>query len=447
LSWLTLSVILTHAVLATATALHALMFKRDPRAAFGWIGVCVLLPIGGPVLYGLFGLNRARGRARQLHLRRRSPSTERRAHLEPVPPLPAGIRQPYRNLARIGQALSRHSLLEGNTVKPLLNGESAFPAMLEAIQAATSHVLLTTYILDSDASGEQFRRALTAAADRGVNVQVLLDGFGDWYSRPRASRVLHQAGVRVARFLPPQLLPPSLSINMRNHHKILVVDDRLGFTGGMNIGDRHRIELADNPRPTADMHFQLEGPIVGQLREEFLRLWQFATGDHDEPPMVRPRPSGDLLCRTITDGPDEDIDRLTMLLGAAMAEARESVRIMTPYFLPPRELIGAIQAAAVRGVAVTVILPEVNNLPYLHWATRNMLWEILMRGVRVVYQPPPFNHAKLFVVDGYYSLIGSANWAVIPEFAQQPICHPGPRSGSGISGLQFAPRPGRRLLA
>jgi cardiolipin synthase A/B len=131
----------------------------------------------------------------------------------------------------------------------------------------------------------------------------------------------------------------------------------------------------------------------------------------DEAPPRLPSPQvGSLMCRTVTDGPDEDLDRLTMLLTAAIAEARQSIRIMTPYFLPPRELIGAIQAAAVRGVRVTVALPEKNNLPYVHWATRNMLWEILIRGVRVVYQPPPFNHAKLFIVDGHYSLVGSANW-------------------------------------
>ncbi|HMA98260.1 MAG TPA: phospholipase D-like domain-containing protein, partial [Wenzhouxiangella sp.] len=119
---------------------------------------------------------------------------------------------------------------------------------------------------------------------------------------------------------------------------------------------------------------------------------------------------GDLLCRTVTDGPDEDLDRLTMLLTAAIGEARHSVRIMTPYFLPPRDLIGAIQSASVRGVNVLVVLPAVNNLPFIHWATRNMLWEILFRGAHVHYQPPPFNHSKLFVIDDYYSLIGSTNW-------------------------------------
>lgn len=406
----TLIAIVFHAILAPATALHALMYKRDPRAAFGWIAVCILFPLAGPLLYVLFGLNRARGRAQRLGLEQLGFAHERGSAINTPQPLPVDIREPYGELARIGQALSRHPLLPGNRVETLVNGEQAYPAMLAAIAEARHHVLLSTYLLDRDETGRAFIRALADAAARGVEVRVLIDGFGDWYSWPRSSRQLRRAGLNVARFLPPRLLPPSLAINMRNHHKSLVVDDQVGFTGGMNLGDRHRVELADNKRPTADLHFRLRGPVVSQLREEFLRLWRFTTGCTDEPAVRPAEPAGDLLCRTITDGPDEDLDRLTMLLTAAVSEARHSIRIMTPYFLPPRELVGALQAAAIRGVEVLVVLPEKNNLPYVHWATRNMLWELLFRNVRVCYQPGPFHHGKLFVIDRDYTLIGSTNW-------------------------------------
>jgi cardiolipin synthase len=410
MSFETFFALLFHALLAPATAIHALLYKRDPRAAFGWIAVCVLFPLADPLLYLFFGLNRARDRAQSLGLPGFRLGYERGIALEHTHPLPPDIVPAYRELARVGQALSRHPLVGGNQIEPLINGEQAYPAMLAAINGARHHILLTTYILDNDRTGKGFMTALGHAAERGVDVRVLIDGFGDLYSLPRSSKVLKRAGIRIARFLPPRLLPPSLSINMRNHHKILVVDDAIGFTGGMNIGDRHCLELRENKRPTADTHFGLQGPVVGQLRAEFMRMWRFSTDEADLPVCGIPPRSGGLLCRTITDGPDEDLDRLTMLLTAAISEARQSVRIMTPYFLPPRELIGAIQAAAVRGVDVLIVLPEVNNLPYVHWATRNMLWEILFRGARVSYQPAPFNHSKLFVVDGYYSLVGSTNW-------------------------------------
>ncbi|TVS13688.1 MAG: cardiolipin synthase [Wenzhouxiangella sp.] len=402
--------LLFHAVLAPATAVHALLYKRDPRAAFGWIAVCILFPLAGPLIYLFFGLNRARGRAQRLGLADFRIGYERGSTIEQSAPLPDTIRNPYRELARIGQALSRHPLVYGNRVDTLINGERAYPAMLEAIASARHHICLTTYILDNDETGSAFREELGRAARRGVDVRVLIDGIGDFYSWPRSSAMLRRVGIRVARFLPPRLFPPTLAINMRNHHKILVVDDRVGFTGGMNLGDRHLVGKAGNRRPTADLHFVLQGPVVAQLRSEFERTWRFTTGHEDQPPFQDHAEPGELTCRTITDGPDEDLDRLTMLLTAALAEARQSVRIMTPYFLPPRELIGAIQAAAVRGVEVLLVLPEKNNLPYIHWATRNMLWEILHRGVRVCYQPPPFNHAKLFIIDGYYTLIGSTNW-------------------------------------
>lgn len=396
-------------MLAPATAVHALLHKREPRGAFGWIAVCIVTPLAGPILYLFFGVNRTRHRAQRFSMPTLN-SGERGGAVDKPHPLPAGLPAPFLELARSGRALSRHPLAGGNAIEPLFNGEKAFPAMLEAIESASERIGLTTYLFDHDEAGEAFVAALSDAVKRGVEVRVLIDGLGERYAWPPASRRLARAGVRSARFLPPQMLPPSISINLRNHHKILVVDDRVGFTGGMNISDRHRIEQAGSAWPTADVHFRLRGPVVSQLTLEFQRSWEFATGEAIEHrPEIDSGP-GDLLCRTVTDGPDEDLDRLTMLLSAAVASARRSVRIMTPYFLPPREIIGALQAAAVRGIDVHIVLPGKSNLPYVDWATRNMLWELLFRGVRVSYQPPPFNHGKLFVVDDFYSLIGSTNW-------------------------------------
>lgn len=405
----TLVLVLFHAVLAPATAVHALLYKREPRGAFAWIAVCVVTPIAGPVLYLFFGLNRTRSRAQRFAMPPLR-SGERGETVASLHPLPEDLPDAYDELARSGRALSRHALVRGNAVDVLFNGEQAYPAMLEAIDRAAHRICLTTYILDNDHSGQAFVEALGRAVDRGVDVRVLIDGIGEWYSFPKASRRLRRAGVRCARFLPPRMIPPSVSINLRNHHKILVVDERIGFTGGMNISDRHRIDLAGNASPTADVQFRLRGPVVGQLVLEFQRSWEFATGEVAKRAPVVEADQGGVVCRTLTDGPDEDLDRMTMLLSAAISSARRSIRIMTPYFLPPRELIGALQAAAVRGIDVHVVLPARSNLRYVDWATRNMLWELLFRDVRISLQPAPFNHGKLFVVDDFYCLVGSANW-------------------------------------
>jgi len=403
-------VLIFHAVLAPATALHALLFKRDPRAAFGWIAVCLLAPLAGPLIYVLFGLNRVRSRASDLAPSPMSAHLERGAVITDPPALPEEIRADYRRLATIGQTLSRHGLVAGNQVTPLVNGEQAYPAMLSAIEAAQHSVLLSSYIFDTGGDCQPWVAALQRAQQRGVEVRVLVDGFGEYYSRPKPSRTLGRAGIAVTRFMPPRLLPPTLSLNMRNHHKILVIDNQVGFTGGMNIGNRHLIEAPSNRHPTQDLHFQLQGPIVAQLSDVFVRTWALASGAPLDLSLPEPMATGSLWCRALTDGPDEDLDRLTMLWSAALAQARHSARIMTPYFLPPRELVGALQAAALRGIDIDLILPAQNNLAVVHWATRNMLWELLIRGIRVWYQPPPFNHSKLFIIDRGYSQIGSANW-------------------------------------
>ena len=401
LLWVLLGIL---TVAGVGTAGHALLNKRDPRAALGWIVVSLTVPLIGPLSYFFFGFNRIRTRAKALPGRRSSSSAPGQV-VSPNLVLPPE----FSVLARISDAVSGFELVAGNAVATLHNGEEAFPAMLREIEAASGHVLLSTYIFETNRTGRAFVDALGRAAERGVEVRVIVDGIGRLYSRPTATSLLAECGVKTATFLPPRLIPPAVHVNLRNHRKILVVDGRVAFTGGMNIGDRHLAERLDNPNRVADVHFRFLGPVVGQLQELFLEDWAFVTGTEIEHLPNDNQPRGTAECRTVPEGPDEDLEKvLTVLIGAVSA-ARQRVSIMTPYFLPPRELVGALQAAALRGVEVTVILPERNNLPFVHWASRNMLWEVLQHGVRVFLQPPPFVHSKLFVVDAHYAQVGSAN--------------------------------------
>jgi len=397
---------LFHLVLAPLAALHALMFKRDSRSAFGWIAFCIILPVAGPLCYLIFGINRIRRLARRLERPESMVGFERGARARDSATTGRGS-----TFEPIGRRLGGAEPVGGNRVSALENGDQAFPAMLAAIRDAAQSVFLSSYIFESNTTGRQFIEALQAASARGVDVRVLIDGVGQLYSRPRTGKLLKHAGINHALFLPPSLLPPRLSINLRNHHKILVVDGQVAFTGGMNIGDRHLLagHGPDSER-VADIHFRLEGPVAIQLESEFLASWVFATGRDQTPPARQPNAVGSTRCRALADGPDEELDRITLLLGALIARAEREILIMTPYFLPPRELIGALQAARLKGVRVRIVLPEKNNLPVVHWATRNMLWELLYHDVEVWYQPPPFSHAKLLVIDGEYAMIGSSNW-------------------------------------
>ncbi len=387
-------------VAAVAASLHALLYKRRPQSAFAWIAVCLTLPLVGALLYYLFGINRVQTRARKLLTRYPQPDCPTEYVGTPPPQLAP--------LARLGFAVSGWPLTAGNRIELLHDAEAIFSAMLDTIERAREYVYFSTYIFDGGPLGRRFAAALAGAAERGADVRVLVDGVGEWYSWQRIGSLLRGTRVRFARFLPPRLWPPAFSVNLRNHRKILVVDGVEAFTGGINVRDRY-LDGAGDLR-IVDSHFRLSGPVLAQIEMVFLRDWQFATGHETGGPRPIPQPSGTALCRVIADGPAAGFDRLTALLTGAIASARQRVAIMTPYFVPPRELISPLQAAALAGVDVAVILPARNNLPYVHRATRHMLWELLERGVHIYYQPPPFVHSKLFFVDDHYAQIGSANF-------------------------------------
>jgi cardiolipin synthase len=406
--WVALEVFLS--VLAVG---HALLHKRDSRAALGWIGLSLFFPFIGPLLYFLFGVNRVRTRAQQLGLR--SQWRFDAPHFKPLAldeetlegsPVPGALRA----MARVSDTVTGVSLVAGNRIEMLVNGDQAYPLMLEAIDAARRRIFLTTYIFETNRTGRRFVDALASAVQRGVEVRVIIDGIGEYYSWPRVVPLLKRHQVPVARFLPPRLMPPTLQINLRNHRKLLAVDGRIGFLGGMNIGDRHVAAIPKRWRkPMRDVHFKVIGPVIRQLEQCFIEDWRFCTGQRLElSPECHPLADG-ALCRAIVEGPNEDLDKLASILGGAMAAAHRRIALMTPYFLPPRGVLSALQTAALRGVAVDVVLPRRSNLPYVDWATRNMLWELLKWGGRVFWQPPPFSHTKLFVVDGTYAQIGSAN--------------------------------------
>lgn len=400
------------AVLGLVTAAHALLNKRDPRAAVGWMALCLVVPFVGPLTYLILGVNRIRTRGRKIG-RRRRPLAASTAHTVRDDGSSANrgpsVPEAYSELAKISSAVSRRPLVGGNHVVPLVNGEQAYPPMLDAIRNARERVWVETYIFETNPIGMEFVDALVDAHRRGVDVRVLVDGLGERYARPRVTRLLRKHGVPAKRFLPPRLFPPQFHINLRTHRKALVVDGEIAFTGGMNIGGRHLVDDPDNDIPTQDIHFELRGPVIHQLEQLFLEDWCFTTGEPAPDIGEPPPPVGDMLCRTVAAGPNEDFERITAILVGAVSAARKCVYIVTPYFLPPRELISALQAASLRGVDVEIILPGENNLPYVEWAATNGLWELLQRGVRVFFQPPPFAHTKLFVVDDHYLQFGSAN--------------------------------------
>ncbi len=401
-AWLALlGAVLTLAAAAVAVG-HVVLTKEDVRAAIGWTGLILVFPLIGAALYAVFGINRIRRRALALGRPRSA------GRYEPVE-LPGG--EELRHLDHLVSRVVGAPLSTGNTVEPLVDGEEAFPAMLEAIEGAESTLTFSTYIFDRDPVGERFRDALAAAVERGVEVRVIIDAAGARYSIPSMPAALERRGVPVAVFLKTRLPWRLPFMNLRTHRKILVADGRTAFVGGINVRHGHLVQ-SDTPHPVQDLHFRVRGPVVEQMQRVFAADWQFSTGEELAgeawfPPLEH---AGEVEARVIPDGPDADLDKLRWTLLGALATARRRVRVITPYFLPDTDLVTALDVTAMRGVDVQVLVPEVSNLPLVGWASTAHLHFVVRHGCRVWATPPPFDHSKLMVVDGQWALVGSANW-------------------------------------
>ncbi len=393
-------------VLAVCVTLHVLLHKRDVGSSVGWIGFAWFAPVTGSLSYMVFGVNRVRRRAQQM--RPRDP----RAGTAGDDTAPA--QDDHLDALRLGiGALTDRALLGGNGVRTYQDGDEAYPAMLAAIESAHASIGLSSYIFRADVWGRRFIDALAAAHQRGVAVRVLIDGIGGGWLLSPAYHRLRRMGVPAARFLHSSLPWRMPFLNLRNHRKILIVDGVTAFTGGINIADEN--VMAAHPKaPVRDTHFRIEGPVVRQLCDAFAQDWSFAAGEDldSDAWCANPPAHGTAPARMIDSGPDKDIEKVEFAVLQAIACAQTSIAVMTPYFLPDERLITALSLAAMRGVAVDVVLPERGNHRMVQWATRANVGPLLSHGVHIWQGPPPFRHSKVMVVDGAWCLIGSCNWDI-----------------------------------
>ncbi len=391
-----------HVAIAVAVTIHVLLYKRSVGAAVSWIGIAWLSPFLGGLLYAIMGINRVKRRAQRL----------KRQHL-PLAGAGATAAVTQDSLTPLEYAVGRLTGLPsrpGNLVEMLHSGDEAYPRMLEEIGRAKTSVGLCSYIFRDDSAGEKFHEALIQAQQRGVKVRVLIDGIGGGYFWSGTYNRLRKAGVPVARFLHSYFPWRTPFVNLRNHRKLLVIDGRVAFTGGLNIGAENVV--AGNPaHPVRDTHFRIEGPVVEQLTDAFADDWLFTTGEQlDDDWFPRLEPVGTVLARVVPSGPDEDMEQIEFVTLHAISCARESIRVVTPYFLPGEPLTMALGLAAMRGITVDILLPENSNHAILDWARRVPLRPLIEAGCRVWMMPAPFDHSKLMTIDDSWSFIGSANW-------------------------------------
>ena len=403
-------------VLGLVAAIHATMTKQEVRSAIGWVGVILLSPILGALIYAVFGVNRMRNRA--VNEKRRHVAGKGHARIVDYDCSNEDILQRFGRLAlpmkRLGDHVSLGRITSGNKLHVFDNGDEAYGAMLSAIEGARNCLILESYIFDRDEMGERFVKALSAAVKRGVAVRVLIDAVGARYSIPSIVRDLRREKVPVAVFNGNIIMGLRLPYaNLRTHRKILVVDNSVAFTGGMNIraGFSHKLS---GEKTADDTHFKVEGPAVIDLFRVASNDWCFATGEALDDknwsiPSPKCKPNEGMCVRVVPTGPDRLMETNQRMLIGAFSLAEKHIRIMTPYLLPDRELISGLVTAARRGVEVDIVVPGNNNLKLVDRAMRAQFDQLLQDGCRIWRANGPFNHSKLIAIDDRWSYVGSSN--------------------------------------
>ncbi len=302
---------------------------------------------------------------------------------------------------------------EGNRVELFDTGREGLAAMLHAIEAATTRIHLETYILRSDEVGRHFLSALTERASAGVDVRVLYDSIGSRGLDATALEPLRRAGGEVLAFNPIVLPYPTFAPRRRDHRKILVVDGRLGFTGGLNIGVEYIAGIpGSETEEWRDAHVRLQGPVVRDLEAVFLESWFRADGPGlpwDALLGPEPAPAGDARCAVLPDGPVYRRRRMRDLIVSAVESARSEVLLESPYFAPGRRVLDALSRASERGVRIELLLAGHTDHPVLRRAARSIVPRLLHAGVRVYEYERAMMHAKLVVFDGHWGLLGTSN--------------------------------------
>jgi len=319
--------------------------------------------------------------------------------------LAGGVTDP--GLADLLAQIQGRRIRSGNRVRVFFEGEAAFDAMVEDIARASSEVLLESYILKDDAVGRRFAEALAAAAARGVEVRVLADAFGSMATRSAFWRSLEAARVAVRLYHP--FSGPLRFLPFRDHRKILVVDRRASYTGGMNIGEEYGSSVLPRERVFRDTHTRVEGPTAAEMAGVFRGAWVAAGGDRFEETDPSDGDGTGARILVLDSRPGRGAREVSAALAAIAGAARRRLWMTTAYFAPRPRVCNVLGRAVARGVDVRLLLPGRTDVKLVRHAGHGFFSRLLARGVRIFEYVPAVLHAKTMVADASVSVIGSSN--------------------------------------
>jgi cardiolipin synthase len=389
-----------------------LMTKKDATAAVAWCLVVLLMPFLGALLFWVFGYNHV---YRPLRRRRRQREKFRASH---PPRTMAAMRaadqgdaeRTWNDLGRLARKVNAFPLSHGNAVTLYPDTRGAFDSLLDTIRQAQRHVHLEFYIFRSDSTGQRLIDLLTQKAKEGVEVRLLFDAMGCVRTRRSMFAGLWAAGGKAFAFLPLNPLRSRIQVNLRNHRKITVVDGRVGFTGGMNIGDEY-LGMDRYFGYWRDQFLRLEGPAVAGLQRVFAEDWNFACKEALDGEVYFPDipPAGETTVQIVESGPDQETNSIRELFLAAILGAKDRVWIASPYFVPDGSIVDALRLARYRGVEVRLLSLSKPDHFLSFYAGRYYWTELLAMGGKVYPYRKGMMHAKILMVDDQWALVGSPN--------------------------------------
>lgn len=420
--WKSLSLILYVAnVILVIYACISLFFQKESTSkTISWMIVIIILPYIGLILYVLLGRN---FRKEKMYSRKGAGDLiikEKAAQnmLEGISKdgLPPEL-LPFSKLIIQNLHTNQSLLSKDSEAEIYFDGKSSLTAMLDAIKGAQKHIHLQSYIIEDDEVGREFKNALIQKALEGIEVRLMFDGFG---SRKLSKDFLQQmtdAGVEILNFSPFRWFFMPIFANYRNHRKILVVDGKTGFLGGVNIANRY-FDGGVFPE-WRDTHVKLVGQSVYSLQASFLldrffilnknlrRRNKYYPALDIEP--VMDKAGSSFYSQIISSGPDSDWSAIMQCYFTAITQAKKNIYIITPYFIPTDFILNAVKVTALSGVEINLMVPERSDTWLSHWGTMSYISELLEAGVKIYLFKKGFNHSKVLSIDGEYCIIGSAN--------------------------------------
>lgn len=387
--------------------------RRQPASTVAWILAIVLLPYFGGLLFLFFGINRVDRRKKRRRAARKSMQGKMPAlhpvslEAEPLKSLPEQIHRMVRLAARLDETV----VTGDNEIEVFNDTNIILRRIEEAIIGAKHSIHLEYYIWRPDKTGIRLRDLLIKKAREGVKVRFLYDGLGSIFLTRAFMRPLRESGAQIAVFIPGRSFRERWSLNLRSHRKIVVVDGRVGLTGGMNIGEEY---LGRDRRLGywRDTHLLMRGSSVSQLQQVFTEDWFYATGEEVRGPHEFPPPecAGSIAAQVISSGPDGDLREFHSLMFGAINDARSEILLTTSYFVPTEPLLAALCTAAARGVRVRLLVPMKSDHRFVVLAGRSYYDQLLDTGVEINEYKRGIMHSKTLVIDDCWSLVGSPNF-------------------------------------